>query len=170
MNLHKVAVLCLQLASICYAQNIIYSGTGFGTYYYDIQQPYLLDGTDFTSQNKGNVTCSGSPLSLDQIQSNYLVAMNNTQLAEDRNLYCGKQVIVEVNGVAHDLPLFIGDGCLRCAEGPASSTVWNPQAAPGLDFSYSVLSELSSDAYNAGHVEISWQILDQAVYDFITAY
>lgn len=150
------------------AQDTIYSGTGFGTYYYDIEQVEAC-GADFEFQNEGYVECSQmTALSLDAIDSNYVVAMNQTQLVGDMALYCGKQVIVSVNGVPSTLPLFIGDGCERCGTGSSSSGIWDPTGAPGLDFSYSVLSELSADACNAGHISITWEIVDVTLYDFDT--
>jgi len=107
-------------------------------------------------------------LSLDQVNSNYVVAMNHTQLVGDMAKYCGKRVIVSVNGVPSSLPLFIGDGCARCAGGSYSSDSWNPVGAPGLDFSYTVLNELSSNACNDGHIDITWEIVDETLFTFDT--
>ena len=149
------------------AQATIFSGTGYGTYYYDIEQVQAC-GADFSLQNMGDVECSFSTaLTLDQINSNYVVAMNHTQLKGDLATYCGKKVVVTVNGVKSDLPLFIGDGCERCGDGNPDGP-WNPSGAPGLDFSYSVLSELSSSACSAGHIDLSWDILDEELYHFDT--
>ncbi|RAO69044.1 uncharacterized protein BHQ10_005056 [Talaromyces amestolkiae] len=150
-----------------YGQNTIYSGSGFGTYYYDVQEIDAC-GTSFEYQNMGGVHCSlETTLSLTQINSNYLVAMNNTQLSSDMPLYCGKKVIVSVNGQPSDLPLFIGDGCERCGTGSATATSWDTVGAPGLDFSYEVLNELSRGAACAdGHIDISWEIVDETLYDF----
>ena len=126
-------------------------------------------GTDFSNQNLGAVECSNlAAVSLDDIDSNYVVAMNHTQLIGDMSLYCGKKVLVTVNGVQSNLPLFIGDGCERCGTGSSSDTTWNANGAPGLDFSYSVLSQLSSDACNDGHIDISWEIVDETLYNFDT--
>jgi hypothetical protein len=150
------------------AQATLASGTGFGTYYYDTNQVQAC-GTDFSAQNQGGVECSFSTLmSLDQIDSNYLVAMNHSQLVGDMASYCGKKVIVSVNGVPSSLPLFIGDGCQRCGTGSSSSDVWNVDGAPGLDFSYSVLSELSASACTDGHISISWEIVDETLFNFDT--
>lgn len=148
------------------AQSTISSGQGFGTYYYDIDQVDAC-GTSFENQNQGGVMCSSATLlSLDQMNTNYVVAMNNSQLRADPSL-CGKKVVVTVNGQQSDLPLFIGDGCQRCATGPSSSDTWNAEGAPGLDFSYSVLDQLSGgSACNDGHIEISWEILDETIYNF----
>jgi hypothetical protein len=163
-----IAAASLLFALRATAQDTIYGGTGFGTYYYDIEEVEAC-GTDFEFQNEGYVECSlTTPLSLDQINSNYVVAMNHTQLIGDMALYCGKQVIVSVNGVPSSLPLFIGDGCERCGTGSSSNGVWNAAGAPGLDFSYSVLSELSADACDAGHISITWEIVDVTLYDFDT--
>ena len=149
------------------AQDVIYTGEGFGTYYYDVEQVEAC-GADFADQNEGYVECSLSGLTLDQINSDYVVAMNHTQLIGDMALYCGKKVIVTVNGVESTLPLFIGDGCERCGTGSSSNVVWNPNGAPGLDFSYTVLSEFSSNACADGYIDISWSIVDETLYDFDT--
>ncbi|KAL5365880.1 hypothetical protein BJX96DRAFT_169464 [Aspergillus floccosus] len=156
------------VASVEHVQASIFSGAGFGTYYYDIDQAYSCH-TNFTTQNNGTVKCSPTTgLSLNDINSNYLVAMNNTQLAADMDTYCGKRVVVSVEGKPLDLPLFIGDGCERCGTGSASDDVWDPNAAPGLDFSFSILSELSKSACANGHVSISWEIVDETLYNFDT--
>ncbi|OBT88433.1 hypothetical protein VE02_03293 [Pseudogymnoascus sp. 03VT05] len=107
-------------------------------------------------------------LPLTEINSNYVVAMNNTLLGGDMAKYCGKKVVVSVNGVASDLPLFIGDGCERCGTGPSTSTTWEANGAPGLDFSYSVLNDLSGNACADGHIDISWEIVDETLYNFDT--
>ncbi|KAH8700966.1 hypothetical protein BGW36DRAFT_261986, partial [Talaromyces proteolyticus] len=157
----------LFLAAGTSGQSTIASGEGFGTYYYDIQQVDAC-GTSFEYQNQGGVMCnSQSLLSLDQMNTNYVVAMNNSDIRADPSKYCGKKVVVTVNGQQSDMPLFIGDGCQRCATGSASSDTWDAQGAPGLDFSYSVLNELSGgSACDDGHVAISWEILDETIYDF----
>ncbi|KAJ5120359.1 uncharacterized protein N7515_009747 [Penicillium bovifimosum] len=145
----------------------MFRGTGFGTYYYDVRQVEACD-TSFVAQNLGPLECSSqNALSLNHVNSNYVVAMNHSQLKLDMSKYCGKRVIVTVNGEQSNLPLFIGDGCQRCAGGSASSDVWNAVAAPGLDFSYSVLEELSGGAACAdGHIQIAWEIVDDTIYNF----
>ncbi|QKX53862.1 uncharacterized protein TRUGW13939_00942 [Talaromyces rugulosus] len=149
------------------ADSTIASGEGFGTYYYDIKQVDAC-GTSFSSQNQGGVMCSSETLqSLDMLNTNYIVAMNNSQLRSDPSKYCGKKVVVTVNGKKSDMPLFIGDGCERCATGSSTSDTWNAQGAPGLDFSYSVLDELTGgSACETGHSAISWEILDESIHDF----
>lgn len=72
-----------------------------------------------------------------------------------------------INGQASDLPLFIGDGCERCATGASDADSWNPNGAPGLDFSYSVLDQLSNgQACQDGYADISWQITDETIHQF----
>ncbi|EED11594.1 hypothetical protein TSTA_107850 [Talaromyces stipitatus ATCC 10500] len=143
-NNQILAAASLLFTTQALAQNEIYSGSGFGTYYYDIVNVWTLE----------------------DVNSDYLVAMNYTQLVVDMGKYCGKRVIVSVNGVPSDMPLFIGDGCERCATGSSTSTTWQPDGAPGLDFSYSVAEKLSSQACDTGHIEISWEIVDELVYQF----
>lgn len=163
-----IPLVCLLYALPARAFVTIYEGAGFGTYYYDIEHVSSC-GNNFALQNTGLVECSQTKaLSLGQIGSEYLVAMNHSQLAGNMTKYCGKRVLVSVNGVPSKLPLFIGDGCQRCATGSASSDVWDPYGAPGLDFSYSVLSNLSVNACADGHVHIDWEIVDDTLYDFDT--
>jgi hypothetical protein len=152
-------------------QNTIYSGTGFGTYYYDMQQVDVC-GQSLAGVNAGPVKCQNSNLALNDINSNYLVAMNITQLGGNMALYCGKKVVVtSLNGqpVSTDLPLYIGDGCERCSEGSAAEDqTWNSNGSPGLDFSYSVLNQLSGGSGCDGHFAVTWEILDEQLYEFDT--
>lgn len=148
------------------AQSVINSGQGFATEYYDIKDPHVC-GWSYDTGNQGNVACNPLyGLSLNKINSNYLVAMNNTLLHTNLSLYCGKKVVVSFNGKPSSLPLFIGDGCERCSMGSSVSRIWNPTAAPGIDLSHEVLQALSGDACHAGHVEISWEVFDEQVYEF----
>ncbi|KFY27681.1 hypothetical protein V493_03371 [Pseudogymnoascus sp. VKM F-4281 (FW-2241)] len=164
-----LAAASLLFASRASAAETISKGSGFGTYYYDIAQVDAC-GTSFSAQNQGTVMCSHTGvLPLTEINSNNIVAMNNTELGADLAQYCGKKVVVSVDGVKSDLPLFIGDGCQRCGSGDANAKTWNAQGAPGLDFSYSVLNELAGDsACNDGHIEISWEIVDETLHQFDT--
>lgn len=167
MMFQSTAAAGLLFALGASAQSVISSGQGFGTYYYDIDQVDAC-GTTFEYQNQGGVMCSSETLlSLDQMDTNYVVAMNNTQLGADPSKYCGKKVVVTVNGQKSDLQLFIGDGCQRCGTGSSTSDTWNAEGAPGLDFSYSVLDQLSGgSACNDGHMSIEWEILDETIYNF----
>ena len=137
------------------ASSVVNSGKGMGTYYYDTKEVDAC-GTSFKYQNMGGVMCSSQTLlSLDKMDTEYVVAMSNKELGADPSKYCGKKVQVTVNGKKSDMPLFIGDGCERC------------NSQPGLDFSYSVLNKLTGgDACNSGHTDISWEILDETVYNF----
>jgi hypothetical protein len=155
-------------AASAVAQTVLNSGSGFGTLYYDVID---VDGCqdNFANQNLGFVECNFfTGLSLDEMNTDYVVAMNHTLLAGDLATYCGKRVIVTTNGVQSDLPLFIGDGCARCAGGPSTNTVWNPDGAPGLDFSYTVAQELNSNACFNGHFDLTWEIVDETLYNFDT--
>ena len=81
-----------------------------------------------------------------------------------RAKYCGKRVNVFVNGVASETPFFIGDGCERCASG--SAFIWNSSGAAGLDFSYTALDNLSPLACETGHIKISYDIVNETLYQF----
>ncbi|OKL59066.1 hypothetical protein UA08_05608 [Talaromyces atroroseus] len=147
-----------------------FSGTGFGTWYYDLEESEIC-GYDVSSLNNGNALCGWyTARTLEQVGSEYLVAMNDTQLKEDLTGYCGMQVIVTVNGVTSDLPFFIGDGCQRCSEGSPDATTYSESGAPGLDFSYPALNALSGgEACDDGYIEISWEITDNKIYDLFDA-
>lgn len=167
MKAQFIAAAALSVGAL--GQQSIFSGAGFGTYYYDVETVSAC-GTSFEYQNMGPVMCNQqTALTLNDINSNYIVAMNNTQLGSDPSLYCGKKVVVSVNGQASDLPLFIGDGCQRCGEGSPDASTWNAQGAPGLDFSLSVLNKISDGAgCTDGHVDITWEIVDETLYNFDT--
>ncbi|KAF4772428.1 hypothetical protein HAV15_001998 [Penicillium sp. str.  len=57
--------------------------------------------------------------------------MNNTQPGTAPSVYCGKRVVVSVNGQQSDLQLFIGDGCQR-GVGSSLSDIWDAEGAPAL--------------------------------------
>jgi hypothetical protein len=68
MTKSQVLTASLLYVFRAYAQTAIYSGTGFGTYYYNIGQTNAC-GSDFTSQNEGFVECSPlAALALNQNQ------------------------------------------------------------------------------------------------------
>ena len=81
-----IAAAGLLLATAAHSSSAIFEGEGFGTYYYNLD-PLDVSGNDFSSMDSGQVECSLTQAwSLDQIGSNYLVAMNHTQLAENMSL------------------------------------------------------------------------------------
>jgi hypothetical protein len=165
---NQIAASIGLFANLAISQSVINSGTGFGTYYYDVQHVQSC-GADFTNMNQGFVECSQFiPWTLNNVNSNNIVAMNHTLLAGNLAKYCGRQVVVSVNGKASSTPFFIGDGCERCGTGSSTNSVWNPNGAPGLDFSFTALSALNSNACFAGHIDLSWQILDNTLYNFDT--
>lgn len=169
MQITTVALAAVAFATGSSAQAAsLFKGKGFGTYYYDIQQRQAC-GSDFNNQNQGTVMCNWiKPKTLNDVNNNNLIAMSNLPLKtpEGRAKYCGKRVIVTVNGKKSNRPFFIGDGCERCAHGTDSQ--WNPNGAAGLDFSYSALSELSPDACQKGHIDISYEIVNETLYTFET--
>lgn len=161
----RLAVMLL-LASLALTQDVIYSGAGFGTYYYDVVETEACRNS-FQNMDNGLVECSlEQPWTLNDIGSNYVVAMNDTLLKENMGRYCGKRAIVFMNGVPSRLPFFVGDGCHRCGTRPADRDTWNPDGAPGLDFSFSALRGLSSEICENGHVDISWKVINEQIYDF----
>lgn len=151
-------------------QSIISEGKGFGTYYFDVDSINACR-TTFENITNGGVRCGHTTLlSLNDLSTNSVVAMNNTQLGADLALYCGKRVIVSVNNQELDIPLFIGDGCERCSVGSSFAKEWNPDGAPGLDFSYTVLNKLAGGkACDAGYIDIAWKIVDETLHPFDVA-
>ncbi|KAK2616969.1 hypothetical protein QQS21_000058 [Conoideocrella luteorostrata] len=119
--------------------------------------------------NKGYVQCSFSKsLSLNLINSNYVVAMSHTALTGNLDKYCATRVVVTIRK-KFDMPFFICDGCERCGKGKPDGK-WNAAGAPGLDFSYSALSEFSPQACFAGHIDFSWEVVDDTLYHLSTHY
>ncbi|GAM40116.1 hypothetical protein TCE0_034r12214 [Talaromyces pinophilus] len=152
-TLASLASLALTIG--VYSKSVIYEGSGWGTYYYDVEDTDVC-GSNFAEINGGDVTCGWiTAATLNQVNSNYLVAMNVTQLEDDLTQYCGMEVIVYINGVEPNLPFFIGDGCKRCSEGSPTQTTWNQYGAPA-----------SGNACNDGYMEISWEIVDNKLYNF----
>lgn len=140
--------------------------SGFATYYYDVENVRACN-TSFENQNKGGVTCSTPLLTLNDLATNHVVAMNVTQLRANPSRYCGKKVIVYKNGRRFDFNLFIADGCERCSIGSASVDTWNPNGAPGLDFSLRILDQITGgEACHDGYAHIEFEILDETLHSF----
>ena len=53
MKAQIIAAAGMLLTLRTHGQNVIFSGTGFGTYYYDLQQVDAC-GTSFAAQNTGH--------------------------------------------------------------------------------------------------------------------
>ena len=118
-------------------------------------------GTSF-AQNTDQLQCSlDTGVTLDQVNSDYVVAMNRINPL-------GTWPLTVERRSSSPPTLFIDDGCERCAGGSASSDTWDPNSAPGLDLSYAVLSELSSSACADRHIDITWEIVDETLYNFDT--
>jgi hypothetical protein len=167
-TLPDIAVVILLFTARAHAQGVLSSGSGFGTYYHDINRIDAC-GTSFVSQNKGPVEYSlTTALTLNEVNSNYLVAVNHTLLAGNLLKYCGKRIIVLIDGQPSDLPLFVGDGCQRCAGQSTQSNIWDASGALGLDISYSVPKELSARACSDGHIPLTWEIVEEKPYNFDT--
>ncbi|EED22718.1 hypothetical protein TSTA_062060 [Talaromyces stipitatus ATCC 10500] len=159
----RIAIFILLAINLCQSHQLISSGEGFATYYYDIKQP---DACHISLSNMNSIPMQCGP-SADDVNSNYIVAINLTQLNLDMTFYCGKQVIIPINDKISTLLLFVGDGCKRSGGGSPSSDTWNSEAASRLDLSYSVLDELADGAAcGKGYIRITWEIRDVLLYDF----
>lgn len=79
-------------------QEELSNGASFGTYYSDIRHMDAC-GASFAAQNVSPLECESQvSLSLVQVNSKYVVAMDHNQLISYKPKYCGKRVVLIVNG------------------------------------------------------------------------
>ncbi|ORY53297.1 hypothetical protein BCR33DRAFT_192576 [Rhizoclosmatium globosum] len=140
------------------SSNIILSGKGSGTYYYDYTNK-VCPGFPAYPENNGITSCESSAppyRTLSSRQTNDIVAIAIDQLSANKAGLCGKRVIVKYNGVPMQRKFFVWDACLACTGGVK------------LDFSLSALSEISDSACQLGVVPgISWDITDEQVIPYV---
>lgn len=147
----------------------MYSGSGAGTYYYDVHTSCPQDGGGY-AENQGYPACTSytpgpNQQTMQQIGSNNIVAIG--QLAYNapesvRQQFCGKKVSVFYNGQQVAAPdggdFFVWDGCQACADTNEGR----------LDFSVSGLRDVNPNACNLGVVPgITWQIEDVQIKQFV---
>jgi hypothetical protein len=139
----------------------LYQGTGSGTYYFDVRTTAC---GSFPESNGYPLCTSNTPgpnqQTLAQLNSNNVVAINANLIGADRAKFCGKRIRVFKNGVEVAAPdggnFFVWDGCAACA----SNSI--------IDFSFSGLRQISSDACNQGVVPgITWTVVDEVVRTFV---
>ena len=142
----------------------VYSGSGSATYYYDVKTMCPQDPNGYP-ENKGIPKCaSNTPgpnqKSLKEVNSNNVVAMDNTVLSKDRAKYCGKEITIMHNGAKVNPPdggsFYIWDGCAACIGGGR------------IDLSVSGARLVSSDACNRGVIPgVTWSVSDKQVKAFV---
>ena len=157
------AITVLFLGAQTVAQDLL-TGAGDATFYYDINGGGTCgpaNGISAYPETGGYCMCEGSnpnPRVLGDYGTNNIVAMPNSLLGGNLGTYCGKKVIVSVDGQERDdLDLFIWDGCEAC------------NANDGLDFSSTIFGDLfGEDRCGEGRIsgELSWRIVDEQVQPF----
>jgi hypothetical protein len=143
--------------------NVIYSGSGQGTYYYDIKTPCPQDPAGYAETNGDPLCTSNNPAfwkTIRQYGTNNIIAMDSSLIGSNRAKYCGKQVVVKRNGVCVAAPdggdFFIWDGCDACVGGVR------------LDFSVSGARAVDSNACIKGVIPgVSWEVTDKQVVAFV---
>jgi hypothetical protein len=72
------------------------SGTGFGTYYYDLVNSDPC-GISVEALNTGDALCGWyTAKTIEQVGSEYLVAMNDTLLKSDLTAYCMSFLLLDM--------------------------------------------------------------------------
>ena len=154
-----LALLCF--VTHTFAQNQLLSGAGDATFYYDINGGGTCgpaNGISSYPETGGYCMCewnNPSPKTLGSYNTNNIVAIPNQLLRNNLSKYCGKKVVVTIDGKERDdLNLFVWDGCEAC------------NANDGLDFSSTTFGDLfGANRCPAGRIkgELSWKIVDEQV-------
>ncbi|EFJ41578.1 chitinase, lysozyme, partial [Volvox carteri f. nagariensis] len=144
---------------------VLYSGSGSGTYYYDLRTTCPQNPGGFPENNGYPYCASYNPSAptyktLAQLNTNNVIAIDRNVLSANRARLCGKKVLVFKNGVPVTAPnggsFFVWDGCEACVGGGR------------IDFSLSGLQRAASNACSLGVVPgISWQVVDEVVQQFV---
>ncbi|KAJ3062588.1 hypothetical protein HDU98_001534, partial [Podochytrium sp. JEL0797] len=137
------------------SSNVLISGSGDGTYYFDItgagcaDQPYLAETLVTVAQ--GYTSCekyNGMPLAARG--DNNIVALAIDQMNGNKDTLCGKRVIVSYDGKVVPGTFVVWDSCVACTGGVR------------LDFSLGALLEIEPNTCHMGVVPgISWEVTDE---------
>ena len=146
--------------------NVIYEGIGDASFYYDINKNDLctkIMKIKNYSELNGNTMCDTynmtmKPPTLRNRNTNYIVAIPNNMLLNNRKKYCGKEIIVKTKNtqLTTKHKLIIWDGCKKCNDNG------------GLDFSGSVFVELfGNKSCSKGRLHnIKWEIVNNQLLEF----
>lgn len=143
--------------------NSLYSGSGSGTYYYDLHT--WCSGLPPPPENDGYPYCASfdpaqpTYKTLRQLGTNNVIAIDRNIITSNRAMLCGKKIQVFKDGAPVSAPdggdFFVWDGCEACIGGSR------------IDFSLSGLQKAESDACTVGLVPgITWQVMDEQVQQF----
>ena len=137
----------------------LYSGSGSGTYYYDVAGA-TCNGVGFP-ETSGYPYCTSFDSSkykrLNEYGTNKIVAIDRKVLAANRATMCGKQIQVFKNGVEVPGPFVVFDGCEACEGGGR------------IDFSLTALNQIDNgNACQSGVVPgITWKVTNTQIIPFI---
>ncbi|KAJ3032108.1 UNVERIFIED_CONTAM: hypothetical protein HDU68_004418 [Siphonaria sp. JEL0065] len=138
--------------------NVLISGNGDGTYYYDFTGHTCPHEAAY-SENGGYASCEPSAppyLTIGQRQDNFIVALALDQMNANKAILCGKRVNVEYNGVPVPGNFVVWDSCAACTGGVR------------LDFSLSALESINGNACQMGVVPgIRWEVTDEQVIPYV---
>ncbi|KAJ3378881.1 hypothetical protein HDU84_007226 [Entophlyctis sp. JEL0112] len=137
--------------------NVLISGSGDGTYYYDYTGKTCPNQAEYP-ENNGYTSCEPSSgyQTLASRMNNNIVALALDQVTNHKAELCGKRVIVYHNGVEVNATFVVWDSCLACTGGVR------------LDFSLSALSAIDADACTLGVVPgISWKVVDEQIIEYV---
>ncbi|KAJ3006545.1 UNVERIFIED_CONTAM: hypothetical protein HDU68_004012, partial [Siphonaria sp. JEL0065] len=138
--------------------NVLISGSGDGTYYYDFTGHTCPHEAAYP-ENGGYTSCEPSAppyLTIGQRQDNFIVALALDQMNTNKANLCGKRVNVKYNGVPVAGNFVVWDSCAACTGGVR------------LDFSLSALESINGNACQMGVVPgISWEVTDEQVIPYI---
>ena len=145
--------------------SVLSSGSGSGTYYYDVHSNYCPQDSNGYAENNGYGYCepwqhSGAK-TLAQEGTNNIVAIDANLLSANRAGLCGKVVKVFANGKQVSAPdggdFFVWDGCQACIGGGR------------IDFSVSGLKKVNGGACDLGVVPgVTWQIMSTQAKVFVS--
>ncbi|KAJ3063028.1 hypothetical protein HDU98_001107 [Podochytrium sp. JEL0797] len=137
--------------------NILISGSGSGTYYYDIYNQ-VCPGFTHYAENQGITACEPSVgyQTLAQRNNNNIVAIAVDQLSANKAGLCGKRVVVKYNGEEVEGNFVVWDACVACTGGVK------------IDFSLGALQKIEPNACHMGVVPgMSWEVTDEQVIPYV---
>lgn len=142
----------------------LYTGSGDGTYYYDVSGKFCPQDDEPYAENEGYPTCTSFDKNkwknLQDYDTNNIVAIDRQLLADEagRKKYCGKEIKVYKDGeLVKGGPFVVFDGCEACEGGVR------------IDFSLSALDKIDNgNACENGVVPgISWDVVDNQIINFV---
>ncbi|KAJ3064722.1 hypothetical protein HDU98_011889 [Podochytrium sp. JEL0797] len=137
---------------------ILNTGSGDGTYYYDINNQHCPGQNSLAATNNFPTSCEPGAgfQTLASHGNNYMVALDITKMTGNKATYCGKRVIVSYKGQVMPGNFVVWDSCLACAGGGR------------LDFSLGALQQIEPNACQLGVVSgMSWEVTNEQVIPYV---